>query len=64
MCLTLLATLNNTIVLKNNIINVFNNYIIAIDTITKYPLYLLGSRAILYSIGLLDLEVYILNLKR
>jgi hypothetical protein len=37
--------LNNTIVLKNNIIDVFNNCIIAIDAIIKYPSYLLGSKA-------------------
>ena len=39
--------LNNTIVLKNNIINVFNNRIIAIYTIIKCSFYLLGSRATL-----------------
>jgi len=39
--------LNNTMVLKNNVIDVFNNYIIAIGAIIKYPSYLLGSRAML-----------------
>ena len=39
--------LNNTIVLKNNIIDVLNNRIIAIDAIIKYPSYLLSSKAIL-----------------
>ena len=33
-------------VLKNNVIDVLNNYIIAIGTIAKYS-YLLGSRATL-----------------
>ena len=52
-------------VLKNNIIDVFNNCIIARGAIAKYFSYLLGSRATLkYSIGLLDLKVYTLNLKR
>jgi hypothetical protein len=37
----------NTIVLKNNIIDVLNNCIIAIDAIIKYPFYLLSSKAIL-----------------
>ena len=37
----------------------------AADTIAKYPSYLLGREAILViSIGLLDLEVYALNLRR
>jgi len=39
--------LNNTIVLKNNVIDVFNNYIRAIDTVAKCPSYLLGSKATL-----------------
>ena len=39
--------LNNTIVLKNNVIDVLNNRIIAIDTIIKCPSYLLGREAIL-----------------
>jgi len=39
--------LNNAIVLKNNIIDILNNYIIAIDTIIKYPFYLLSSKATL-----------------
>ena len=39
--------LNNTIVLKNNIIDVFNNYIIAIDAVIKYPSYLIGREATL-----------------
>ena len=34
-------------VLKNNVIDVFNNYIIARDAIIKYFSYLLGSRATL-----------------
>jgi hypothetical protein len=37
--------LNNTIVLKNNVIDVFNNRIIAIDAIIKYLSYLLSSKA-------------------
>jgi hypothetical protein len=37
--------LNNTIVLKNNVIDVLNNYIIAVDAIAKCPSYLLGSKA-------------------
>jgi len=39
--------LNNTIVLKNNVIDVLNNSIIAIDTIVKCPFYLLSSKATL-----------------
>ena len=39
--------LNNTIVLKNNIIDVLNNRIIAIDAIIKCPSYLLSSKATL-----------------
>jgi len=38
--------LNNTIILKNNIIDVLNNRIIPIDAIAKYPSYLLSSKAI------------------
>jgi len=34
-------------VLKNNVIDVFNNRIIARGAIIKYPFYLLGSRATL-----------------
>jgi hypothetical protein len=37
--------LNDTIVLKNNVIDVLNNRIIAADTIIKCPSYLLGSKA-------------------
>ena len=37
--------LNDTIVLKNNVIDVLNNYIIAINTIIKYPSYLLSDKA-------------------
>ena len=52
-------------VLKNNVINVFNNCIIARGAIVKCPSYLLSSRATpKYSIGLLGLEVYMPNLKR
>jgi len=39
--------LNNTTVLKNNVIDVLNNYIIAVDAIIKYPFCLLGSKATL-----------------
>jgi len=39
--------LNNTIVLKNNIIDVLNNRIIAIDAVTKCPSYLISSKATL-----------------
>jgi hypothetical protein len=39
--------LNNTIVLKNNVIDVFDNRIIAADAIAKCPSYLLGSKATL-----------------
>jgi hypothetical protein len=39
--------LNNARVLKNNIIDVLNNRIIAIDTIIKCPSYLLSSKATL-----------------
>jgi hypothetical protein len=39
--------LNDTIVLKNNVIDVLNNCIIAVDAITKCPSYLLGSKATL-----------------
>jgi len=34
-------------VLKNNIIDILNNCIIAIDAVIKYPSYLLGREAIL-----------------
>ena len=52
-------------VLKNNVIDVLNKYIIARGTIAKCPSYLLGSKVILkYSTGLLDLKVYVPNLKR
>jgi hypothetical protein len=52
-------------VLKNNVTDVFNNCIRAIDAIIKYPSYLLGREAIpVISIGLLDLEAYALNLRR
>ena len=37
--------LNNAIVLKNNIIDILNNCIIAIDAIIKCPSYLLSSKA-------------------
>ena len=37
----------NTIVLKNNIIDILNNRIKAIDAIAKCPSYLLGREAIL-----------------
>jgi len=39
--------LNDTTVLKNNVIDVFNNRIIAVDAIAKCPFYLLGSKATL-----------------
>jgi hypothetical protein len=39
--------LNDTMVLKNNVIDVFNNCIIAADAIIKCPSYLLGSKATL-----------------
>ena len=52
-------------VLKNNVIDVLNNRIRAIDAVVKCPSYLLGREATpVISIGLLDLEVYILNLRR
>ena len=52
-------------VLKNNIINVFDKRIIAKGAIVKCLFYLLGSKAMLkYSTGLLDLKAYALNLKR
>jgi len=52
-------------VLKNNIIDVLDKYIIARGTIAKCFFYLLDSRAILkYSIKLLDLKVYVPNFKR
>jgi len=52
-------------VLKNNIIDVLNKYIIARGAIAKYPFYLLSSKITpKYSIELLDLKVYIPNLKR
>jgi len=52
-------------VLKNNIIDVLDKRIIARDAIAKCPFYLLGSKAMpKYSIWLLDLKVYALNLKR
>ena len=37
----------NTRVLKNNITDIFNNCIIAINTAVKYPSYLLNREAIL-----------------
>jgi hypothetical protein len=37
--------LNNTMVLKNNVTDVFDNRIIATDAIAKCPSYLLGSKA-------------------
>jgi len=52
-------------VLKNNVIDVFDKCIIAKGTIVKCPFYLLSSKATLkYGIGLLDLKVYAPNLKR
>jgi len=52
-------------VLKNNIIDVLNKRIIAKGAIAKCPFYLLSNKTMLkYSTGLLDLKVYILNLKR
>jgi len=52
-------------VLKNNIIDVLDKYIIAKGAIIKCPFYLLGSKTTpKYSIELLDLKVYALNLKR
>jgi hypothetical protein len=39
--------LNYTIVLMNNIIDISNNYIIAIDTIIKYPFHLLSNKSTL-----------------
>jgi len=52
-------------VLKNNIINVFDKRIIAKGAIVKCPFCLLSSRITLkYGIGLLDLKVYTPNLKR
>jgi hypothetical protein len=39
--------LNDTIVLKNNIIDILNNRIRAIDAITKCPSYLVSSKATL-----------------
>ena len=52
-------------VLKNNVIDVLNNRIRAVDTIIKCPSYLLGREAMpVISIGLLDLEVYALDLRR
>ena len=57
--------LNDIIISKNNVRDVLNNRVIAISAITKYPSYLLSGKAtLLYSIGLLDLEVYTLNLRR
>jgi hypothetical protein len=45
--------------------DILNNRIRAIDAIIRCPSYLLGREAILViSIGLLDLEVYALNLGR
>ena len=38
--------LNDTMVLKNNVIDIFNSRIIAIGAIVKCPSYLLDSRAI------------------
>jgi hypothetical protein len=50
---------------KNNVTDVLNNRIRATDAIIKCPSYLLGREAIpVISTGLLDLEVYILNLRR
>jgi hypothetical protein len=34
-------------ILKNNIINIFNNRIRAVDTIVKYLFYLIGNKAML-----------------
>jgi len=52
-------------VLKNNIIDVFDKHIIARGVIVKCPFYLLSSKATLkYGIGLLDLKVYTPNFKR
>jgi hypothetical protein len=52
-------------VLKNNVMDVLNNRIRATDAVAKCPSYLLGREAILViSTGLLDLEVYALNLRR
>jgi len=52
-------------VLKDNVIDILDKRIIARGTIAKCPFYLLSSKAILkYGIGLLDLKVYIPNLKR
>ena len=34
-------------VLNNNIINVFNNYIIAINAVIEFFIYLIGNKAIL-----------------
>jgi hypothetical protein len=52
-------------VLKNNVTDVLNNRIRAIDAVAKCPSCLLGREAILViSIGLLDLEACTLNLGR
>ena len=39
--------LNNTMVLKNNVINIFNNCIRVIDAVIKCSSYLLNSKATL-----------------
>ena len=39
--------LNDIIILKNNIRDVLDNYIIAISAIIKYPSYLLGGKVTL-----------------
>ena len=45
--------------------DVLNNRIRAIDAVAKCPSYLLGREAMpVISTGLLDLEVYVLNLGR
>jgi len=52
-------------VLKNNVIDVLNNHIIARGAIAKYLSYLLDSRTTLkYSIKPLDLKADALNLKK
>ena len=53
-------------VLKNNVIDVLNNYIIAKGTIAKCPFYLLGSRATLniqYRTNKKGLQINILKVK-
>jgi len=52
-------------VLKNNIIDVFDKCIIARGAIAKCPFYLLSSKTTpKYSTGLPDLKAYVPNLKR